>query len=139
MTECLLALALVPGRGKKVAVLRLVGQRYDALASALDNGGPFAAEAGNALATMAELRRWDDVRIALCHGVGETKLDAQRRWSLTLDVTDLKSGIASRHYITINEDHAERLWIALSRLVQRLSSQLSHLTTKAQAAKPSDS
>src|SRR5688500_13018897 len=47
VTECLLVLSKVPGRGEKVQLRHMMGQRYEDLASAISPEGPFNEEGGS--------------------------------------------------------------------------------------------
>src|SRR5688572_4240247 len=62
VTETLLVLAAVDRRGTSLKLPHLVGQRYDALSSAICAGGAFADEGKAALEPLAGFRKHDAFR-----------------------------------------------------------------------------
>ena len=62
VTECLIALAEVEGKGQQVRLPHLVGQRLDALAQAVAAGGPFEAEGTGASLALERFRVHDSFR-----------------------------------------------------------------------------
>lgn len=62
VTETLLALAAVEGRGALLKLPHLVGQRYDALAGAIGPSGAFAKEGKGAVGALTRFRRHDALR-----------------------------------------------------------------------------
>jgi hypothetical protein len=86
------ALASVPDRGASIRRRRLVGQRFEDLASAL--AGPFASEGAKAAAALLRFRGHESLRPFLCHGVAKLALDRNGRWLIVLRLIDFACGRA---------------------------------------------
>lgn len=124
VTECLIALAEVEGKGQQVRLPHLVGQRLDALAQAVAAGGPFEAEGTGASLALERFRVHDSFRNMLCHGVGKVTLDPQGTWTLVLRLAALRSRRLSRDTLALTEAEAEQLQAEVGRASKGLCSRL---------------
>lgn len=124
VTDCLLALAAVEGRGQQVGLPYLVGQRLEALSSAFAVGAPFEVEGRPAARALAEYREHDALRPMLCHGVFTLTLDRRGTWTIVLRLTALRSRCASRETMVLTEAEAEAICNDLRRKWHQLSCQL---------------
>lgn len=106
VTETLLVLAAVEGRGALLKLPHLVGQRYDALAGAIGPTGAFAKEGKGAVGALTRFRRHDALRTFVAHGVFTVTLDYRSRWHLTARVLALRAGRESRDVFVTDEGEA---------------------------------
>ena len=127
VTDTLVALAAVPIRGDLVTLPHLIGQRYEALSSALIVGGPFDDEGAASRATLERFREYDRLRTTLCHGVGKVSLDARGRWTLILRVLTLRGGKLCHDSKALDEAEAEQVRDDLCRTSRQLCSHLGHV------------
>ena len=65
VTECLVAMSVAGERGRSVGLPHLAGQRYEALAAMIRDGGPFVAEGVGVLGTLERLRAHEHFRNVL--------------------------------------------------------------------------
>lgn len=134
VTETLLCLAAAK-RDKSIKLPHLVGQRYDALSSAISAGGPFAGEAKGASDALAKFRQHDALRTQLTHGVFTVTLDHRGSWHIVGRVTALRSGRKSSNLFATNQYDAGNILIVLVKDGARLRStlgQFRHALSKAQ-------
>ncbi|HEX7930996.1 MAG TPA: hypothetical protein VF470_08865, partial [Sphingomicrobium sp.] len=96
VTEALVRLSEDPHHGAGVKLPHLVGQRFEALASAIAEDGPFAEGSAQAFAALQAFREHDVVRAPLCHGLGKITVDQSGRWTLVVRMTSLKGRRAER-------------------------------------------
>lgn len=139
VTEMLLTLHAVPGRGNAVKLRQLLGQRLSDLQDALKVDGPFAAEGKGAVARLAKFREHESFRAALCHGVATVAIDRQRRWLLVMRLVALECSGAKRTTLVINGEEAAPLLAELSADVRNLRSAMGQITAALKtttAAKP---
>lgn len=127
VTECLVAMSAAGERGRDVGLPHLAGQRYEALAAMIGEGGPFAAEGVGVLGTLGRFRAHQHFRNVLAHSVGKVTLDRQGRWTVVLRLVSLRSGQVCREAVALNAQEAEELRVNVSRLGADLSSQLGQL------------
>ena len=79
VTETLLVLRAVNGRGEAIKLPHLAGQRYEALSTAICAGGAFAGEGKAASAALLAFRQHDALRNILAHGAFTVTLDQHGR------------------------------------------------------------
>lgn len=127
VTETLLALAAVEGRGASVKLPHLVGQRYDALASATGPGGAFEEEGKAAAGALEKFRGHDSLRTAIAHGVFTVTLDQHGRWHLMARVLALRSGRESRDVFVVDQGEAAEILSTVEKDGSRLRSALGQL------------
>lgn len=127
ITETLLVLAAVKGRGASLKLPHLVGQRYDALANAVGAGGAFADEGTAAAQAVAEFRKHDGFRTQISHGVFTVTLDHRGQWHLVCRVLALRTGSASRDLLVTDQTEAAAILVLLEKDGSRLRSVLGQL------------
>jgi hypothetical protein len=127
VTGCLSAMANDPVRGKGIKLPYLVGQRYEALAEAVGQGGPYAAEGGKVAAALPGMRSHDALRAMLCHGVGDITLNRKGQWTLVLRLVSFRSRRAEETVRVVQQEEGERTREALGRSSQQLCSHLNML------------
>lgn len=127
VSETLLVLAAIEGRGASLKLPHLVGQRYDALAHATGPDGPFADEGAAAAQAIARFRQLDGFRTQISHGVFTVTLDHQGRWHLVSRVLALRTGRASRDLFVKEQTEAAASLETLERDGSRLRSVLGQL------------
>lgn len=96
VSEALLGLSGIPGRGEHIRLPHLIGQRFQDLADALDASGPFAAEGVIAASCLAALRIHEPLRTVLGHGVFRIALDRRDRWVVIAKVVTFRAKGAER-------------------------------------------
>jgi len=106
VTETLLVLATVEGRGASIKLPHLVGQRYDALATALGPKGAFAEEGKGAVGALSRFHQHDSLRTTLAHGVFSVTLDHRACWHVVGRVLALRAGRESRDLFVADEGEA---------------------------------
>lgn len=109
VTETLLVLAAVEGRGASIKLPHLVGQRYDALATALGPKGVFAEEGKGVAGTLTRFRRHDALRTTIAHGVFCVTLDHRACWHLVARGLALRAGRESRNLFVTEEGEAAEI------------------------------
>ncbi|QNP45632.1 hypothetical protein H9L14_14070 [Sphingomonas sediminicola] len=112
---------------------RLVGQRFDDLAAALEKLGKKGAKASNALARFREL---EELRPFLCHGVAKTAIDRSGHWIAVLKLVDLRGGVADVLTRVIEERDAETLIQDLGQRTRELTSALQSVRSKLGSSAP---
>lgn len=127
VTEALDRLSQDPVHGANVRLPHLVGQRFEALAVAIGEGGPFASEAGASFKALEAFRLHDAVRTPLCHGMGKISVDQSNRWTLVVRMTSFKGRRTERATFVWEEDEARRLADRIHADAQRLQSRLALL------------
>lgn len=110
VSEALLLLSEVPGRGEAVSLPHLVGQRFAALGELVSENGAFAVEGKGVAKSLAEWSAHHTFRSLLCHGMATVTVDHRGRWHLVLKMLTFRSGEAVRESMVIDEEEAaERL------------------------------
>ncbi len=109
VTKCLALLSKDPVRGGAVDLPHLVGQRFEALAKALSQDGPFAAEGAPVAAALAAFRAHDAFRTALCHGVWTVTLDRSGKWSAVIRIATFRASRLDETLVAYRERDAELL------------------------------
>ncbi|GAA4021151.1 hypothetical protein GCM10022280_22140 [Sphingomonas swuensis] len=127
VTETLLVLAAVKGRGASLKLPHLVGQRYDALSHAIGAGGAFADEGTAVAQAVAEFRKHDGFRTQISHGVFTVTLDHRGQWHLVSRVLALRTGRASRDLFVTEQTEAAAILASLEKDGSRLRSVLGQL------------
>lgn len=124
VTDCLVALAEVKGRGSRISLPHLAGQRLEALSTAIRSGGPFEAEGGAAVPVLEEFRAQMELRNMLCHGAAQVTLDSKGRWTVVLRLVTFRSQRACREALVLTEAEAEEKRDRISRLSHQLCDRL---------------
>lgn len=128
VSEALELLAAFPGRGEKVRMRRLVGQRFEDLAGALAD--PFNEEGTRAAEALERFRQHEELRPLLCHGVAKLALDRNGRWLIVLKLVAFR-GRATQHVSrTIEEQDADQLLTRIRDDCRRLTSALQSLRSR---------
>jgi hypothetical protein len=127
VTQCLLAMANDPARGKGIKLPLLVGQRYEALAAAVGEGGPYVVEGGKVATALPRLRAHDVLRTMLCHGVGEVTLSRNGEWTLVLRMVSLRARRAEETVRIVQQEESEQTRDTLVRASQQLRAHLATL------------
>ena len=130
VTECLVAMAAVAGRGAQIRLPHLVGQRLEALAMAIAADGPFEAEGGRAAAVLERCRQHADFRNMLCHGTSKVTLDAKGRWTVVFRLATLRSKRLVRETLALGEAEAEQLRDEVIQCSRDLCSQLGQVRAR---------
>ena len=136
VTQSLIALSQTPDGGQLVRLPHLVGQRFEALCTAIGQEGPFGKYADSVPQALDRFRAHDRLRTMLTHGVGEITLDAQGRWTLVLRLVSLRSGCPAQDLLAIREEEADQLREEVLRQSRSLRARLKVLCTTVRA--PSD-
>jgi len=140
VTEALVRLHSVPGRGADVKLRQLLGQRLSDLQEAIEPGGPFADEGKGARARLAKFRKHEPLRSALCHGVATVLVDRHRRWLLVVKLVALDASGPKLTKLAIEQEESAALLERLQSDVRNLASALGQISAalkKGAAAKPS--
>lgn len=124
ITECLVAMSEVPGRGANVQLPHLLGQRLEAFAAAIQQGGPFEAEGAPARAVIGRYRDCHGVRNLLCHGVVKVTLDQQGRWTAVFRMVTLRSNHLHRETMVFSQAEADDFFMKVTQMSRDLSSQV---------------
>ncbi|WAJ29069.1 hypothetical protein [Antarcticirhabdus aurantiaca] len=127
VAKTLAAMSHCPHRGGQVALPHLVGQRFEALASAIASSGPFHREGACAAEALERFREHDRLRPALCHGVGHITLDGRGRWTLVLRFAAFRGGKLADELVVVTQAEADDVLDDLTRTSQVLSSRLGNL------------
>lgn len=127
VTECLITLSTIKGRGDQVKLPHLIGQRFEALATVVAAGGSFEKEGRGTATALSAFREFDRYRSPLCHGLGEVTLGKGGQWTLVLRVLTLRSGRASEDTLVFKEAPAKALQKALSARASTLNSEVQKL------------
>lgn len=127
VSETLQYLAEYHERGGNIKLPHLVGQRFEALETALAPDGPFASEGKEVLNALQKFRQHDALRTPLCHGSGKITLDQAGRWTLVLRVVSFRSRRMERQVLVWEEDEAQVVARELQADAQRLCSKLERM------------
>ncbi|MGY4398734.1 hypothetical protein ACVWZA_003944 [Sphingomonas sp. UYAg733] len=127
VSEALLSLAAVRGRGQKVKLRQLIGQRYEDLRSALGPEGPFAVEGEWTLTALDHLREHDALRNILCHGATKIALRRSGDWIIVIKLLTFRKGADERTRITFEQADADALLADLKNRINRLRKELKAL------------
>lgn len=135
VTNCLVFLSNIPGRGEQVRLPHLVGQRYEALTSVIAAGGAFELEASKVASALESVRAHDSFRTMLCHGVGDVTLSPHGRWTIVFRLVSLRSRRASSEVLALKQKEAEQLRDEVIRASKELCSQLDSMKNALRAAR----
>jgi hypothetical protein len=127
VSETLLALAAVPGRGDKVRLRRLVGQRFEDLCCAIGDAGPFAEEGEKAASALESFRQHEGLRPLLCHGIAKVTLDRQGHWLVVFKLLTFRGREPERSSMAIEQHDAAALLADLRGRSRKLGSALGSL------------
>lgn len=128
VSETLVTLAADTKRGAKVRLRRLVGQRFEDLSLAL--GEHFRDEGKSAAEALANFRRHEYLRPALCHGAAKLALDRHGHWLIIVKLVDFRSRHVERKTETIEQREAEAMLGNLQRDTRNLRSALQSLQSR---------
>lgn len=127
VTETLLLLSAIGGRGGAVQLRHLTGQRLEDIAQAIGPGGPFAAEGGVAHEALASFRTYEALRAHLAHDVARVALERNGTWVVVLRHLEIRSRTAHRRTVAFEEAEAGATLADLKRKTQQLDSALTNL------------
>ncbi|MBW4331044.1 hypothetical protein KY084_09185 [Stakelama sp. CBK3Z-3] len=130
VSETLLVLAAVDGRGKAIKLPHLVGQRYDSLAAATGPEGNFAEEGKVVANAVLQFKEHDSLRSHLTHGVFTVTLDHRCSWHLVSHLLSLRAGRETRDLFVTQQEEAASLLRALEKNSLRLRSNLGQLRAR---------
>ncbi len=117
VTKTLATMSHCPDRGGQVTLPHLVGQRFESLAVAIAQGGPFHSEGASVAESLRRFREHDRLRAALCHG----------RWTLVLRLTAFRRRKLSDDVFAVTQVEADDVLDDLVRTSQALSTRLGSL------------
>jgi hypothetical protein len=127
VTKCLIVLGQVSDRGQTVKQPHLIGQRYEALSTAISAQGPFAEEGRAASSALQSMQRHSTFRNEICHGVAKVAVDRSNRWLIVLRTTTLRGNRAERSTLAIDEAEAAEHLAEIVRASRDLCSKLGML------------
>ena len=130
VTETLLVLSEVPEKGNDVKLPHLVGQRFEALETALSPDAAIFTKGSNIAEALADFRIHEPLRVMLCHGVGKVTVDRKGKWTFVVRTLALRSKKPSRNVRVIEEDEACEIAKNLARSSQKLCDELRNLRKK---------
>lgn len=128
VSEALLLLSGVSGRGDAVTLPHLVGQRFAALSELVSDNGAFAMEGKGVAKSLAEWGVHQTLRTLLCHGMATVTVDHRGRWHLVLKMLTFRSGEAVRESLVLDEEDAADRLTVLHASRQRLEGRLRGMT-----------
>lgn len=128
VSEALVLLAATPGRGERVRMRRLVGQRFEDLAEALT--GAFAEEGARAADALKTFRQHEELRPLLCHGAAKLAIDRNGRWLIVLKLIAFRARATEHVSRTIEEREADHLLTHISDDCRKLLSALQSLRSR---------
>ena len=128
VTETLRALGEQPGKGAKVRLRRLVGQRFEDLATTLVDLDP--GKSARAAGALARFRELEEIRPYLCHGVAKIALDRRGHWIAILKLVDIRAGSAGLLTRSFEEREARALMEDLSGRTRDLLAALQSVRSK---------
>jgi hypothetical protein len=134
VTQTLLTMAAVEGRGASIKLPHLVGQRLDALASAIDAGGVFAGDGPAAASALARFRKHDSLRSDLTHSTFTVTLDQRGHWHLAARLLALRSRREARDVMVTTQEEASQILSGIERDFSRLRSTLGQLRQRLRRA-----
>ncbi len=127
VTETLLVLHGVEGRGRTVRLRHLVGQRLADLAAAIDPNGPFEAEGKSASMALEQFREHEDLRNLLGHGVAKVTLEKRRSWVIIFQHLSIKAQAPGRERRVFEQSEAKSVLEELQRKSRKVCSTLGSL------------
>lgn len=127
ITDCLLSMSKVPGRGGEVRLQHLIGQRYEELAKAISSDGPFRVEGGKVSKAFSKFRESDFPRNMLCHATSEIALNEKGEWVAIFRHIRLKAGEQIRAETFVTRKSADDIQKQLSRQARSLCDRLTDL------------
>lgn len=130
VSEALIQLAAVPGRGEGITLPHLAGQRFSVLAKQVAEGGPHAAQGKGVAQALSEWRDHEALRALLCHGVATITVDHRGRWHLILRLVAFRAGKPVRDMLVLDEEEAAARLQVLHAARQRLEGRLRAMLVK---------
>jgi hypothetical protein len=130
VSETLLCMSKVTGRGQSVALPHFAGQRLEELQKHVAPEAAFAEEArgvGKAIALFSGLR---DLRTSICHGQTTMLADRQGKWHLSIRTLIFKDGKAHRDCLVLDGDEAKQISKQLRAAAQSLCDLLANMRTR---------
>jgi len=124
VTETLLHLSAIPGRGDDVRLRHLVGQRLDDLAQVVGEGGAFATEGRGVVPLLAAFRCHEALRTMLAHGQAKLALERNGRWIAIFRIVAIRAKQAERSELVLEESDAAGKLQELKAISQKLCSAL---------------
>jgi hypothetical protein len=124
VSEALDRLSRDAERGHLVKLPHLVGQRFEALAAAIGEGGPFEKDSASALKALNIFRAHDALRAPLCHGLGKITVDQSSRWTVVVRMTSFRGRRIEHLTYVWEEEEAKRLADRVHADAQRLHARL---------------
>ena len=124
VTETLLHLSAIPGRGDGVRLRHLVGQRLDDLAQVVGEGGAFATEGRSVALLLAAFRCHEALRTMLAHGQTKLALERNGRWIAIFRIVSIRAKQAERSELVLEESDAAGKLQDLKAISQKLCSAL---------------
>lgn len=127
VSETLLAMKSTAAGATSVRLRPLVGQRFEDLGTAVGPEGAFAAEGEKSRAALSNFRRYESIRVVLCHGTAKLALDRHGHWLVVLKVLAFRAGQESRSSLALEKREAEALLSELKSANRALVSALQSL------------
>ena len=124
VTETLLHLSAIPGRGDDVRLRHLVGQRLDDLAQVVGEGGAFATEGRGVAPLLAAFRCHEALRTMIAHGQAKLALERNGRWIAIFRIVSIRAKQAERSELILEERDAAGKLQELKAISQKLCSAL---------------
>jgi len=124
VSEALIHMAAVPGRGASILFPHPVGQRFAALGQAVGPTGSFTKEGKGVAEALTEWSGFTALRTMLCHGVSTVTVDHRGRWHIMLRLLDLRPGRSAQECMMLDETEAAERLKALHIVRQRLEGRL---------------
>ena len=115
VTETLLLLKAIPGRGEAVRLRHLIGQRFDDLSKLIEADGAFAKEGKAAAKALLDLRTLEGLRSFLAHGQAKIALERTGKWIVILRHVSIRGQQAERLMLLFEQAEAEERHVDLKR------------------------
>ncbi|WP_293882437.1 hypothetical protein [Sphingomonas sp.] len=128
--QTLLTLAAAKSGEATVELRHLIGQKFEDLATAVGESGPFGVQAKRVREPLSYYRKdHEEFRSILCHGVIEVALQLNGSWLLGIRSLSIRSHQAELKERTLKQSEAEDKLAALKRDGQKLCAALGQLRT----------
>ena len=135
VTETLVALHAAKPLGTSVRLRHLIGQRFEDLAAAVGDNGPYA-NAGKVVAGTLSLfrERHEAFRTLLCHSQMTVAVEISGKWIVVARILAIRGSAADRRLEVIEQSDAAGRLSQLKRDGQKLAAQLGSLRKAVAAA-----
>ncbi len=127
VTETLLLLSEVPGRGANVKLCHTVGQGLEDLLRPLGSEGGFPAEHSAAFEALSKFRQYEEPRTDLAQDVARIALERIGTWVVVFRHLSIRSRVAERGTTAFEQKDALRKLQALKPVTHRLDAALGNL------------